>query len=163
MAKCPLGQHSATAEFKEGDLVYLYLPAVKPGRTKKLSQPWKDLFKIMKKHTKENIELSTLDSEKSAGCVHVKRLKKCPEGSLELYPLSQEGRETQLEEELELIKKITADRRTPEGRFFRVSWEGLEDQPWKPEENLPPAAIRDYLKSKSARLVQKKEKCQRHG
>ena len=115
----------------------------------------------MEKLTKKNVEPSGLDSEEFAGRVHVNRLKYCLERSQELYPLSQEGRETQLEEEFEVIKKITADRQTPEGRFFKVFWERLEDRTWEPEENLPPAAIRDYLKSKGARMVQKKTKRQR--
>ena len=150
-------------DFKEGDLVYLYHPAVKPGRTKKLSQPWRCPFKIKKMLTRENVELAEVDNEECVGRVHLNRLKRCPEGSLELYPLSKEGREAQLEEEFEVIKKITADRRTPEGRYFKVTWEGLEDRTWEPEENLPPAAIRDYLKSKSARAVQKKKRGQRRG
>ena len=60
--------------------------------------------------TREIVELAEVESEESIGRVHLNRLKRCPEGSLELYPLSKKGREAQLEEELEVIKKITVDR-----------------------------------------------------
>ena len=79
-------------EFKVGDLVYLYHPAVKPGRTRKLSQPWRGPFKVKRKTSQENVELMEIDSEESIGRVHVNRLKHCPEGSLELYPLRSEER-----------------------------------------------------------------------
>ena len=145
-------------EFAEGDLVYLYHPMVKAGRTRKLSQPWRGPFKVFRKVSPENVELAALEGEKRLERVHVNRLKKYPEGSLEIYPLSKEGRESQLEEDFEIIDRITSDRRTPDGRIFKVAWKGLAERTWEPEDNLPPAAVRDYLKSKSARAVQKRRR-----
>ena len=148
-------------EFTEGDLVYLYHPAVKAGRTKKLSQPWKGPFKILRKLSPENVELAELEGSRKLERVHINRLKRCPEGSLDIYPLTKEGRESQLEEDFQIIERITSDRRTPDGRIFKVAWKGLTERTWEPEENLPPAAVRDYLKSKSARAVQKRRQAGR--
>ena len=150
-------------EYEVGDLVYVFHPAVKTGRTKKLSQPWRGPFKITARPTKENVELGPVDEAAKQFQMrsHVNRLKKCPEGTLELYPLTKEGREEQLEEGFQIIEKIAADRHTKNGREFRIVWEGIKERTWEPEENLPPAAVRDYLRTKSARATSRRQERKR--
>ena len=143
-------------KYKEGELVYLYHPIVKEGQRRKLGQPWAGPFKIFKKVSPQNVELEPIDPtpDSKRWLVHINRLKPCPEGSLELYPLTREGVAEQLEEGFDLIKKITADRRTPDGNVYRVVWE-VGGRTWEPEDNLPPAAIREYIKRKAAKNAEK--------
>jgi len=59
--------------FEAGDRVYLYNPAVKPGRSKKFHFPWSGPFKITAKISDLNYEI--LDHGNKKRIVHVNRLK----------------------------------------------------------------------------------------
>ena len=109
----------------------------------------------MKEVSPQNVELGPISPTKTSKTwlTHVNRLRRCPAGSLQLYPLSKEGVEEQLEEGFDIIKEIVKDKRTPDGVFYRVVWQTLGDRTWEPEDNLPPAAIRDYLRTKAAKNV----------
>ena len=60
-------------EFKVGDLIYLYSPAMKPGRSKKFNKPWAGPYKITRVVTHLNYEI--MDQKNRKQTVHVNRLK----------------------------------------------------------------------------------------
>ena len=59
-------------EFKVGDLVYLYSPAMKPGRSRKFNKPWAGPYKITKVVTHLNYEIVEHNDKKQT--VHINRL-----------------------------------------------------------------------------------------
>ena len=56
--------------FSEGDMVYLHIPAVRKGTTKKLASMWKGPFKIVRKHSDSLYQL-----DGSRPLVNVQRLR----------------------------------------------------------------------------------------
>ena len=60
-------------ELKFGDLVYLYSPAIKPGRSRKFNKHWTGQHKITKVFTHLNYEI--MDQKNKEQPVHVNRLK----------------------------------------------------------------------------------------
>ena len=59
--------------FQVGELAYLYNPAMKPGRSRKFYRPWTGPFKITKKISDLNYEITDPKDKKQV--VHVNRLK----------------------------------------------------------------------------------------
>jgi len=60
--------------FSVGDLVWLYVPAVKPGRTKKFSCLWQGPYTVIDKTGVVNYRIQLLGSTKNL-VVHRKRLR----------------------------------------------------------------------------------------
>jgi hypothetical protein len=60
---------------KEGDYIYLYNPAVKPGRSKKFHYLWSGPFQVTAKLSDLNYEL--LGNQGRKFIVHVNRMKLC--------------------------------------------------------------------------------------
>ena len=60
-------------EFKVGDLLYLYSPAIKPGRSRNFKKPWAGTHKLTKVVTHLNCEI--MDQKNKKQTVHVNRLK----------------------------------------------------------------------------------------
>ena len=58
-----------------GDLVWLYLPAVKPGRTKKFASQWKGPYTVMDRNSEVNYRLKLVGSSAKSLVVHHNRLK----------------------------------------------------------------------------------------
>jgi hypothetical protein len=66
-------------------MVYLYIPAVKPGRTKKLASPWTGPYTITDRTGPYNVRIQLVGGRKNL-IVHVNRLKPyygVPEGGVE--------------------------------------------------------------------------------
>jgi len=61
-------------DFKENDLVYLYIPAKKPGLTRKFHRPWAGPFKVIKKISDLNYKI--VDQNNKQQVVHVNRMKR---------------------------------------------------------------------------------------
>ena len=59
--------------FQIGELVYLFNPAMKPGRSRKFYRPWTGPFKITRKISELNYEIVDLKDKKQV--VHINRLK----------------------------------------------------------------------------------------
>jgi ribosomal protein L20 len=59
--------------FKEGDYVYLYKPAVRPGLSRKFNQFWSGPFRVAAKRSDLNYELLVNQGRKFV--VHVNRIK----------------------------------------------------------------------------------------
>ena len=59
--------------FQVGEFVYLYNPAMKPGRSRKFYRPWTGPFKITRKLCELNYERTDLKYKKQV--VHTNRLK----------------------------------------------------------------------------------------
>ena len=87
---------------------------VKDGKARKLSQPWRVPFKVIRKISAESMELAALEEEQRLESVHVNRLKKCPEGSLDIYPLSKEEEKHSWRRTLRLSveSQVTVESRT---------------------------------------------------
>jgi hypothetical protein len=65
---------ATTRRFEAGELVYLHNPSVKPGLTKKFSNPWKGPFKVTNRLSDLNYEIIGQNNKKQV--VHINRLKK---------------------------------------------------------------------------------------
>ena len=67
---------SRGAEFKVGDRVWLYVPARKPGKTKKLSPLWRGPYTVLDKTSPVNYSIQLIGGT-TAVTVHRNRLKPC--------------------------------------------------------------------------------------
>ena len=67
---------SSGCNFAVGDLVWLYVPAIKPGRTKKFSCLWRGPYTIIDKTSAVNYRIQLFGSTKTV-VVHQNRLKTC--------------------------------------------------------------------------------------
>ena len=67
---------SSGCNFAVGDLVWLYVPAIKTGRTKKFSCLWRGPYTIIDKTSAVNYRIQLLGSTKTV-VVHQNRLKTC--------------------------------------------------------------------------------------
>ena len=63
-------------KFSIGDLVWLYVPAIKQGRTKKLSSLWKGPYTVIDKTSNVNYKIQLVGTSKTV-IVHRNRLKLC--------------------------------------------------------------------------------------
>jgi hypothetical protein len=62
-----------TRKFEVEELVYLYNPATKPGRSRKFYRPWAGPFKVTKRISELNYEIIEQKGKKRV--VHINRLK----------------------------------------------------------------------------------------
>ena len=69
---------SSTGEclFQVGDIVWLYVPAVKSGLSRKLSSLWRGLYTVLDKVANVNYKIQLIGSTKCQ-IVHANRLKRC--------------------------------------------------------------------------------------
>jgi hypothetical protein len=73
--------------FEVDDLTYLYNPAIKPGLTKKIAKPWHAPYRVTKKLSDLNYEVTDLQGKKQV--VHVNRLKKAYNSEIWTTPQKQ--------------------------------------------------------------------------
>ena len=66
----------SACNFAVGDLTWLYVPAVKPGQTKKFSCLWRGPYTVIDKTSAVNYRIQLLGSTKTL-VVHQNRLKRC--------------------------------------------------------------------------------------
>ena len=74
--KAAYDQNSRAMEFKVGDRVWLYVPAVKPGKTKKLSTLWRGPYTVIDRTGPVNYCIQLIGSATTV-IVHRNRLKPC--------------------------------------------------------------------------------------
>ena len=74
--KAAYDQNSRVMEFKVGDRVWLYVPAVRPGRTKKLSTLWRGPYTVIDRTGPVNYCIQLIGSTTTL-IVHRNRLKQC--------------------------------------------------------------------------------------
>ena len=72
------GDKSSTGEsqFQVGDIVWLYIPAVKSGLSRKLSSLWRGPYTVLDKATTVNYKIQLIGGTKCQ-IVHGNRLKRC--------------------------------------------------------------------------------------
>ena len=66
-------------EIKVGDHVYLHVPVIKSGRTKKLHSPWHGPHVVVKKISDVTYRIEEVDNPRKRRVVHFNRLKLCGE------------------------------------------------------------------------------------
>ena len=76
---------SRGAQFKVGDRVWLYVPAIKPGKTKKLSSLWRGPYTVLDKTSPVNYSIQLIGVT-TAVTVHRNRLKPCYGGPNQMIP-----------------------------------------------------------------------------
>ncbi len=64
-------------KFEKGQLVYLYTPAVKKGKTPKLSHPWHSPFRIVEISGPKLKLIDPTNPRRNLGWVHMTRVKQC--------------------------------------------------------------------------------------
>lgn len=74
--KARYDKRQSGCNFTVGDLVWLYVPAIKTGRTKKFSCLWKGPYTVVDKTSAVNYRIQLLGSSKMT-IVHRNRLKTC--------------------------------------------------------------------------------------
>ena len=62
---------------KVGDLVYLNVPAVKTGQTKKLHSPWTGPYKVIRKISDVTYRIEDVQNRRKRKVLHFNRLKQC--------------------------------------------------------------------------------------
>jgi hypothetical protein len=67
-------RHRRVAEFRPGDLVWLYQPEA-PTVTPKFRRPWEGPFRIQEKKNAQNYKLTDIGTRRFSAVVHVSRLK----------------------------------------------------------------------------------------
>ena len=67
--------------FAEGDLVWLFSPAVPRGQSKKLHHPWSGPYRIIEKMSECDYKIKKLTGRKTVRVVHFNRLKLCDPGT----------------------------------------------------------------------------------
>ena len=67
----------AGQEIKVGDRVYLHVPAMKTGRTKKLHSPWQGPHLVVKKISDVTFRIEDVQNRRKRRVVHFNRLKLC--------------------------------------------------------------------------------------
>ena len=75
--KARYDQHTANTHFSIGDQVWLYVPAVKTGTTKKLACLWRGPYTIIDKLSMQNYRIQLLGVPTKTLVVHHNRLKHC--------------------------------------------------------------------------------------
>lgn len=79
-------------EFRTGQLVLVYVPAVKRGRVKKLTSKWRGPYIVIGKRGLNNYLVRAKDNERDIQAIHVERMKPYfdpsqPEGELEVQEI----------------------------------------------------------------------------
>ena len=110
-----------TRKFEVEELVYLYNPAMKPGRSRKFYRPWAGPFKVTQRISELNYEIMDQKDKKQA--VHINRLKKAD--NPELWKLK---------------AKQKPEKKLPRTQAEETS--EAEDSVWKPKS--PPLPCADY-------------------
>ena len=67
--------------FAEGDLVWLFSPAVPRGQSKKIHHPWSGPYRIIEKMSECDYKIKKLTGRKTVRVVHFNRLKLCDPGT----------------------------------------------------------------------------------
>ena len=67
--------------YKEGDLVWLFNPAVPLGQSKKLHHPWTGPFTVLKRLSEADYRIKEVYGKKMPSVVHFDRLKLCQPGT----------------------------------------------------------------------------------
>ncbi len=67
--------------YKEGDLVWLYCPAVPRGQSKKLHHPWSGPFQVLKRLSDSTYRIKNSNARRQRLVVHFDRLKPCAPGT----------------------------------------------------------------------------------
>ena len=75
--KARYDQHTANMHFSIGDQVWLYVPAVKAGTTKKLASLWRGPYTVVDKLSALNYHIQLLGVPNKTLVVHHNRLKHC--------------------------------------------------------------------------------------
>ena len=74
--------------YSVGDLVWLHVPAIKPGRTKKFASQWKGPYTVMDRISKVNYRLKLVGSSAKSLVVHHNQLKPYYRRPQEVSPAS---------------------------------------------------------------------------
>ncbi|KAG6619564.1 reverse transcriptase [Phytophthora cinnamomi] len=148
--------------FEKGDSVWLYIPKVQPGLSRKLAHMWHGPFRIEEMHDDFRVKLKIGDTGYRVNpWVHVSRLKprvlfpKRPVGEVEVsgdddfdaallpedsWEPDSERDEYEVENILDLrwSKQTRTSRRT---REYLVKWKGYDDPEWLPVSQLSCGAL----------------------
>ncbi|GMF90235.1 unnamed protein product [Phytophthora fragariaefolia] len=148
--------------FEKGDSVWLYIPKVQPGLSRKLAHMWHGPFRIEEIHDDFRVKLKVTDSGYRVNpWVHVSRLKpralfpKRPTVEIEVaedddfdaallpedsWEPDSERNEYEVEKILDLrwSKRTRTSRRT---REYLVKWKGYDDPEWLPLSQLSCGAL----------------------
>ena len=111
--------------FKEGDLVWLYCPAIPQGRSRKFLLPWKGPYRVIKRIAETTYRIQHLKNNRRV-VVHFDRLKPCPP----------QIRSPQTSENL--TKARHCNPRPPVQNSLELVDSGDEDQPPAPPPSPPP-------------------------
>ena len=70
-------KHGFFSPYAIGDLVWLHVPAVKPGRTKKFASQWRGPYTVIDKLSDANFRIQLVGSSAKSLVVHHNRMKLC--------------------------------------------------------------------------------------
>jgi hypothetical protein len=110
-------------DYSVGQRVYLYVPVVAQGQSKKLSKLWSGPYRILTKKGKLNVTISSIANPKDVQFVHVNRIK------------PYRGQEKTLEDDEYTIRGILSDRLSNGKKEYLVKWLGYSARhnSWVPE------------------------------
>ena len=141
----------------EGDRVWVYVPHVRKGYTKKLAHLWHGPYRVLEIIDDIKLKLLTPKEARFHPEIHIGRVKKCmeewerPTGTVDIdlnealfdeallpedsWEPDAEANEYEVEEILEkrVIRKTRRKRSTPE---YLVKWKGHRQPTWEPETHL---------------------------
>ena len=70
-------KHGLFSPYSIGDLIWLHVPAVKPGRTKKFALQWRGPYTVIDKLSDTNYRIQLVGSSAKSLVVHHNRMKLC--------------------------------------------------------------------------------------